>query len=565
MKTKRNDYLEHKLENKITPKRVIEDIVNIYFADLKLHSGHKLIEVPFSNIIAIKRRKIKIGDYVMANILNEFDKDCWVPGIVQGIDYDTEPVSYHIVYYNGEKGLNIYTQLIKISKARYVLIRDFILNLLLNKEKLVDYIKKGATKFVALCCTDLNENAELYIFSKEYFDLKKKYFPLLQPSPNYHSVISSHTDKFISLRKSLASLKNCEQVLAKWPDDCWYYPSIVKDYIGDYKYKIENNLRAVKIIFREDLVKTSNLSNDFKIGDTVLAEHPKFRFAYAPGEIRRLDQRQHKYIVRFYDFSECLIEKHNLYKISREKFEYDIDSIIRLEKCWIGHEVLSYNHYTTKYEWGMITRRILNSRQFEIEWSDRKRSIHCAYFLFISKNKNFENFQEIKKSVNFLIDESNSIYHSQKYLTFPQNAEKKGSFSNLRRAKNYMPIEKDRDTPVIDAAEFSKKIKNTATQNGLALKIIGNSPIKIERKKMLKSTVNGSLKTSFYFSISKAKIFFLLYIYQTIYLIKKSNSYEAIFISWLILLFIIIYLFIYLFAYTELQLHQKQKKYIHKK
>lgn len=88
---------------------------------------------------------------------------------------------------------------------------------------------------------------------------------MLQPSANYHSVISLETDKFISLRKSLPNLKNCDQVLAKWPDDCWYYPSIVKESLGDYKYKIENNLRAVKIIFREDLIKMSNLSKEFKV------------------------------------------------------------------------------------------------------------------------------------------------------------------------------------------------------------------------------------------------------------------------------------------------------------
>lgn len=111
----------------------------------------------------------------------------------------------------------------------------------------------------------MNENAELFIFSKEYFELKQKNNPLLQPSANYHSVILIETDKFISLRKSLPDLKNYEQVLAKWPDDCWYYPSVVKEFLGDYRYKIENNLRAVKIIFREDLIDKSNLSKEFEV------------------------------------------------------------------------------------------------------------------------------------------------------------------------------------------------------------------------------------------------------------------------------------------------------------
>lgn len=71
----------------------------------------------------------------MANVLNEFDKECWVPGIVKNIDYNTEPISYHILYYNDKEGLNIYEQLIKISKSSFLLAKDYILDILLNKEK----------------------------------------------------------------------------------------------------------------------------------------------------------------------------------------------------------------------------------------------------------------------------------------------------------------------------------------------------------------------------------------------------------------------------------------------
>ena len=71
----------------------------------------------------------------MANVLNEFDKECWVPGIVKSIDYNTDPISYHILYYNDEEGLNIYVQLIKIRKALYLSAKNYILNILLNKEK----------------------------------------------------------------------------------------------------------------------------------------------------------------------------------------------------------------------------------------------------------------------------------------------------------------------------------------------------------------------------------------------------------------------------------------------
>lgn len=142
-----------------------------------------------------------------------------------------------------------------------------------------------------------------------------------------------------------------------------------------------------------------------------------------------------------------------MYKISREKFEFDINSIIELEKLWVGHEVLAYNHYTSNYEWGVITRRILNSRQFEIEWPDQKSSIHCAYFLFISKTKNFENFTSKKKVKNF-IDESNYNRYS---FTMTENSQVNQQLinnnKNIVSFKNHFQIDKDRSTPIIDANE----------------------------------------------------------------------------------------------------------------
>ncbi|CAF0714125.1 unnamed protein product [Brachionus calyciflorus] len=437
----------------------IEDIVNTKFADVKFHSGHKIIDVPFTNIIEIKRRKITIGDYVMANVLDEFDKICWVPGIVEHIDYEAKPIKYHVRYYNGEEGVNIYVQLIKINKERYIYIKDFIFNLLLNKQEVVentfnyDYV-------------DLNENVELFVFSKEYLELKSRYQPLLQPSNDYLSAINSETNDFINMRKSLPTLKNGDEVLAKWPDDCLYYPSVVRDYIGDYKYKVENNLRAVKIITREDLIKqSSNLIKDLKIGDTVLAKHPKFRFVFAPGEIRRLDKYQNKLIIRFYDYSECLIEIVNIYKISREKFEFDINSVIKLENAWIGHEVFAYNFYTRSYDWGRIIRRVLNHRQFVIEWSDKRQSVHCAYFLFVAKNKTYENF---KQNI-FSFDDFKRIQMMEHEETRLSRLDRVKSYNKLfddaeydlvkiskiqgkeSRGINYSLINKDRDTPVIDA------------------------------------------------------------------------------------------------------------------
>src|SRR5690349_20840931 len=61
-------------------------------------------------------------------------------------------------------------------------------------------------------------------------------------------------DKMYQLRRELGQLSVGEHVLAKWPDDGWYYKSVVKEYLGDCKYKLEDSIRDVEDIYREDII-----------------------------------------------------------------------------------------------------------------------------------------------------------------------------------------------------------------------------------------------------------------------------------------------------------------------
>lgn len=177
------------------------------------------------------------------------------------------------------------------------------------------------------------------------------------------------------MRNELRKLKVGDRVLARWPDDGWYYASVVRSNPdADARYKVENKLGAVKYVYREDLIEQVPSSQtelkvsvseklhgcDFielelliKIGDTVVAQHPKFSFAFAPGEICRLPNDTSKLIVRFYDFAECLVDKSNVYRVaSRTKFEHDVADIIRIENFWVGRNVFAFNTNTRAYEWG---------------------------------------------------------------------------------------------------------------------------------------------------------------------------------------------------------------------
>lgn len=101
---------------------------------------------------------------------------------------------------------------------------------------------------------DIDFDGELDVFGKEYRMLRMRYQPILEPSISVYSVITFTSEKFLDMRKQLPVLRRGQRVLAKWPDDGWYYPSEIKDKVGECCYKVENNLKSIKLIYREDLI-----------------------------------------------------------------------------------------------------------------------------------------------------------------------------------------------------------------------------------------------------------------------------------------------------------------------
>jgi hypothetical protein len=90
------------------------------------------------------------------------------------------------------------------------------------------------------------------------------------------------------------------------------------------------------------------------VGDTVVARHPVFYFAYAPGQVvRQSNEDSSKLIIRFADFTEHSIERGEMHKIDKWKFQYDIDSIKNIESKWVGNaQCLAYNFDTKSAEPG---------------------------------------------------------------------------------------------------------------------------------------------------------------------------------------------------------------------
>jgi hypothetical protein len=166
----------------------------------------------------------------------------------------------------------------------------------------------------------------------------------------------SEDDDLLKLRKDLPKLTNSEKVLAKWPDDGWYYSSTVKESLGNHKYRVEDDLGDREDIYREDIIKTSA----FQVTDKVVAMHPQYRSSYAPGEIVSLVPKDRtKLIVKFYDSSEWSVSRSKVFKLPAIKFTQDVDDINKLEESWLGQTVVARNDNSKVYQSGWDIKYML--------------------------------------------------------------------------------------------------------------------------------------------------------------------------------------------------------------
>lgn len=108
-------------------------------------------------------------------------------------------------------------------------------------------------------------NPNLHLYEKARDESSSKKVVVTSP-PSSQRDASTTEQKIAKLRADLPELRPGEEVLAKWPDDGWYYRSIVKDYLGKYRYQVEDSLRDVEQIYREDIVsELHDVSDTFEV------------------------------------------------------------------------------------------------------------------------------------------------------------------------------------------------------------------------------------------------------------------------------------------------------------
>lgn len=267
-----------------------------------------------------------------------------------------------------------------------------------TKENLSDELKKLQKDFNDFKTRepqiiDLNSNDSVHLISKTIIDaISSNKQPIVHTKTSSSNQTESEkvstfnepsaTKSTDSFSKNLSELQPGQKVLVRWPDDGWYYYSVIKENLGNNKYKIEDSLTDIEIAKREDIISDRDNSNDsLQPGDTVIALHKEYEDSYAPGQVVKIGNDILR--IKFYDFDEQAVPSEDVYKIHKKKFQSDVSEIVRLEKEWIGKTVVARNNMSHVYELGKIISQSGNiGRQYVIEWANGQQSLQNANHIF---------------------------------------------------------------------------------------------------------------------------------------------------------------------------------------
>lgn len=133
-----------------------------------------------------------------------------------------------------------------------------------------------------------------------------------------------------------------QHVLARWPDDGWYYRALVIRPVGQMWYQVKDASEDVETIHAVDiLIDLQDAQKPVLVGDTVTALHPEFSYSYAPGKITGISADGFHFSVKFYDETEGFLPRHDVYHLAQAKHQQDVEYLRTRERAWVGEAVVA--------------------------------------------------------------------------------------------------------------------------------------------------------------------------------------------------------------------------------
>lgn len=133
-----------------------------------------------------------------------------------------------------------------------------------------------------------------------------------------------------------------QYVLARWPDDGWYYRGVVMCHLGQMWYQVKDASQDVEKIHALDIIiDLQDAQRPLLAGDTAAALHPCFNRSYAPGIVKGAAADGLHFSVVLYDGTEAFLPRQEIYHLAQAKHQQDVEFLRKKEKVWVGQAVLA--------------------------------------------------------------------------------------------------------------------------------------------------------------------------------------------------------------------------------
>lgn len=194
-------------------------------------------------------------------------------------------------------------------------------------------------------------------------------------------------DPAVVVQKIPAVLKVNQEILARFKDDGWYYRGTIKKTLESNTFVVEDGVGDMEKIIRDDII-TDNDDADSIIhpGDCVVALHPRYQYAYAPGLVHGVEN-DGALKVQFYDSQMAIVPRAEVYLILPLKYQHDCMYIRQCEDALIGQAVVCRDNKTGVFHLGAVRDRVKGPRNYLIEWADQNLDIQNYAYIFGAHTK----------------------------------------------------------------------------------------------------------------------------------------------------------------------------------
>lgn len=164
---------------------------------------------------------------------------------------------------------------------------------------------------------------------------------------------SFENETLIHTGSTTSEIPNNTEVLACWPDDGWYYLSLVRQMTSPGHYLVEDSTGQQMVRKREDILTEDEHCGSLQPHDYVIGLHPNFECSYCPGKVVEVFSDK-SVLVKFYDGKESTLTYADVYKISQEKCKHDMEKIIDCENKLVGQDVVARDDNTGEFIMGEV-------------------------------------------------------------------------------------------------------------------------------------------------------------------------------------------------------------------